>query len=101
MARLVRAAEDSSLARFRPYLSMFLLRFDGPLCDGLAPPVSIGLAANPARYLVWWGQAFSTRERATIVAETTDAGEAVALAELLLRDWPFRYELRPPRAGPI
>ncbi|MGR6321345.1 hypothetical protein Q2K19_19025 [Micromonospora soli] len=100
MGPLVRAAAGSSLARFPPYISMFLLRFDGPLCNNLPPPVSIGVAAGPARYLVWWGQVFSHLERATIVQETTDPHEAVALAELLLRNWPFPYELRRPPAGP-
>ncbi|WP_436530746.1 hypothetical protein [Actinoplanes sp. HUAS TT8] len=98
LARLVDAAGRSPLARFRPYTSMFLLRFDGTLCDGLPPPVSIGLATAPDRYLVWWGQPFSPLERATIVEETTSAREAVALAALLLRNWPFRYELRRPPA---
>jgi hypothetical protein len=40
------------------------------------------------------GELFRELERVTIVEQTTDPRAAVALAELLLLNWPYAYPLR-------
>ncbi|WP_433373809.1 hypothetical protein ACQPZX_02630 [Actinoplanes sp. CA-142083] len=81
MAPLVRAAWATDLSRFEPYISMFLLCFEAGPGDTL--PLSIGVAADPDVYIVWWGVPWLT-PRCTAVEITGDAREAATLAEQLL-----------------
>jgi hypothetical protein len=96
---LLRAAARTRLARFHPYTSHDILRFATVARHWVdrrpEPPVSIGITVNPDEYLVWWGQLLSAYERPTLLLLTTEAEEAVRLAELLLGPWPYLYPIRP------